>query len=91
MQWPLTGLHEFIERQEYDAPDIMIGAYPHKGFDLTTFSVPRAKSARPTDEGDVLDLGNSAFEVLHLPGHFPASIDLWEKSTGTLFSGDAIY
>jgi glyoxylase-like metal-dependent hydrolase (beta-lactamase superfamily II) len=43
------------------------------------------------DEGDVLDLGNSAFEVLHLPGHSPGSIGLWEKATGILFSGDAIY
>jgi len=29
--------------------------------------------------------------VLHLSGHSPGSIGLWEKSTGTLFSGDAIY
>ena len=32
-----------------------------------------------------------AFEVLHLPGHSPGSIALWEAKTGTLFSGDAIY
>jgi len=29
--------------------------------------------------------------VLHLPGHSPGSIGLWEAATGTLFSGDAIY
>jgi glyoxylase-like metal-dependent hydrolase (beta-lactamase superfamily II) len=28
---------------------------------------------------------------MHLPGHSPGSIGLWEQSTGTLFSGDAIY
>jgi glyoxylase-like metal-dependent hydrolase (beta-lactamase superfamily II) len=43
------------------------------------------------DEGDVIDLGNRHFEVLHLPGHSPGSIGLWEASTGTLFSGDSIY
>ena len=32
-----------------------------------------------------------AFEVLHLPGHSPGSIGLWEKASGTLFSGDALY
>ena len=37
------------------------------------------------------DLGNRSFEVLHLPGHSPGSIGLWEKATGVLFSGDAIY
>lgn len=42
-------------------------------------------------EGDVVDLGDRAFEVLHLPGHSPGSIDLYERSTQTLFSGDAIY
>ena len=42
-------------------------------------------------EGDVVDIGNRHFEVLHLPGHSPGSIGLWEKATGTLFSGDAIY
>ena len=43
------------------------------------------------DEGDVIDLGDRVFEVLHLPGHSPGSIGLWEESTGTLFSGDAVY
>jgi glyoxylase-like metal-dependent hydrolase (beta-lactamase superfamily II) len=43
------------------------------------------------DEGDVIDLGDRAFEVLHLPGHSPGSIGLWESATGTLFSGDALY
>jgi glyoxylase-like metal-dependent hydrolase (beta-lactamase superfamily II) len=30
-------------------------------------------------------------EVLHLPGHSPGSIGLWESRGGILFSGDAIY
>lgn len=54
----------------------------------------RQTAAQPTwllDEGDVIDLGNRQFEVLHLPGHSPGCIGLWEARTGTLFSGDAIY
>jgi glyoxylase-like metal-dependent hydrolase (beta-lactamase superfamily II) len=42
-------------------------------------------------DGDVVDLGDRAFEVLHLPGHSPGSIGLWEASSGVLFSGDALY
>lgn len=42
-------------------------------------------------DGDVLDLGDRQFEVLHLPGHSPGSIGMWESATGILFSGDAIY
>ena len=36
-------------------------------------------------------LGNRHFEVLHLPGHSPGSIGLFEAATETLFSGDAVY
>jgi glyoxylase-like metal-dependent hydrolase (beta-lactamase superfamily II) len=39
----------------------------------------------------VIDLGDRAFEVLHLPGHSPGSIALFERRSGILFSGDAIY
>ncbi|MEL6986020.1 MAG: MBL fold metallo-hydrolase, partial [Actinomycetota bacterium] len=49
------------------------------------------KATRLIEEGDVIDLGDRQLEVLHLPGHSPGSIGLWESATGTLFSGDAIY
>ena len=39
----------------------------------------------------MIDLGDRAFEVLHLPGHSPGSIALWEAATGILFSGDTVY
>ena len=32
----------------------------------------------------VIDLGDRAFEVLHLPGHSPGSIGLWDATSGTL-------
>jgi glyoxylase-like metal-dependent hydrolase (beta-lactamase superfamily II) len=50
-----------------------------------------APATRTVDEGDVIDVGDRRFEVLHLPGHSPGSIGLWEAETGILFSGDAIY
>jgi glyoxylase-like metal-dependent hydrolase (beta-lactamase superfamily II) len=43
------------------------------------------------DEGDRIDLGDRSFEVLHLPGHSPGSIALWEEKSGSLFSGDVVY
>jgi glyoxylase-like metal-dependent hydrolase (beta-lactamase superfamily II) len=46
---------------------------------------------RYIQDGDEIDLGDRCFEVIHLPGHSPGSIGLWEQATGTLFSGDAIY
>ena len=63
--------------------------YPQ--FDPRTYVVRAAPLTGYLDEGDVVDLGDRAFHVLHLPGHSPGSIGLWEKETGILFSGDAIY
>ncbi len=61
------------------------------GVTLESFRQHPAKVTREVIEGDAIDLGDRQFEVLHLPGHSPGSIGLWERSTGTLFSGDAIY
>lgn len=58
------------------------------------FEQYRQQPARVTqliDEGDIVDTGDRAFEVLHLPGHSPGSIGLWDQVSGTLFSGDALY
>lgn len=71
--------------------ETLITALPHAGYKLATYSVRPARPTSIVDEGHVVNLGDRSFEVLHLPGHSPGSIGLWEKQTGTLFSGDAIY
>jgi glyoxylase-like metal-dependent hydrolase (beta-lactamase superfamily II) len=76
---------------DYEASGPLITALPHEGYDRTSFRLRPAPGARAVREGDVVDLGDRAFEILHLPGHSPGGIGLWEKATGTLFSGDAIY
>jgi glyoxylase-like metal-dependent hydrolase (beta-lactamase superfamily II) len=72
-------------------PALFVDAAPPGGIGATAYEVSAAPATRLLAEGDVIDLGDRAFEVLHLPGHSPGSIGLWEPSTGTLFSGDAIY
>ena len=57
---------------------------------IRTRCIPRRSRAQSAD-GDVVDTGDRAFVVLHLPGHTPGSIGLWDEVSGTLFSGDAIY
>lgn len=69
----------------------IITALPSAGYDLAAYRLEDAPVTEIVTEGDVVDIGNRAFEVLHLPGHSPGSIGLWEAKTGTLFSGDAIY
>jgi len=85
---------EFVDdlRRSGDLPPdpLFVTALP-VGYQLDSFSQAPATITKLVDEGDVVDLGDRYFEVLHLPGHSPGSIGLWEAATGTLFSGDAVY
>ncbi len=69
----------------------LIDALPHAGYDLASYRLLPAPATRLLREGDLVDLGDRAFEVLLLPGHSPGGIALWEAATGTLFAGDVIY
>ncbi len=79
------------ELSGYDPPEALLTALPHEGFDPAAYRVQPVTPALLLEEGDVLDLGERKLEVLHLPGHTPGEIGLWEDETGTLFSGDCVY
>jgi glyoxylase-like metal-dependent hydrolase (beta-lactamase superfamily II) len=69
----------------------MFEGEPVADFDVTTYCVRAAPATRTLQDGDIIDLGDRAFEVVHVPGHSPGSIALWEAATATLFSGDTVY
>lgn len=71
--------------------EYLINAVPSRDFDIDSYAVTSAEVTRTVEEGDVIDLGDRVFEILHLPGHSSGSIGLWDQKTGTLFSGDALY
>lgn len=75
----------------YETGGPALTALPEPGYELSAWQIRQATVTRELEDGDVIDLGNRHFEVLHLPGHSPGSIGLWEAKTGTLFSGDAVY
>ncbi len=75
----------------YDIPQLFVDAVPPGGLGATIISRDPAPATRLLLEGDIVDTGDRSFEVLHLPGHSPGSIGLWEAATGILFSGDAVY
>lgn len=85
------ALLESIRAAGYDVPPHLFTAVPSDAYDPLAYRVLPAPATRTVDEGDAIDIGGRRFEVLHLPGHSPGSIGLWEAETGTLFSGDAIY
>lgn len=75
----------------YEIGDLLLDAVPPDGPGTAIYEVAAAAPTLLVEDGDVIDLGDRVFEVMHLPGHSPGSIGLWEAATGVLFSGDAIY
>ncbi len=69
----------------------MFESLPPGGFDAAEYRVRAAPATRLLEHGDVVDLGDRQFEVLHVPGHSPGSIALWDRAAGLLLSGDAVY
>lgn len=69
----------------------MFTALPPGGYEQSKYEVTPAPATSLVEHGDVIDLGDRVFKVIHTPGHSPGSIALWEERTGILFSGDAVY
>ncbi len=64
---------------------------PPEPYQSATYTVKGAPATRILQDGDIIDLGDRHFEVIHTPGHSPGGIALWEAATGVLISGDIVY
>jgi glyoxylase-like metal-dependent hydrolase (beta-lactamase superfamily II) len=71
--------------------EFMVEAVPFAGYNPESYQRAPVTPTWLVSEGDIVGTGDREFEVLHLPGHSPGSIALWQRSSGSLFSGDAIY
>jgi glyoxylase-like metal-dependent hydrolase (beta-lactamase superfamily II) len=88
---PESLLQTFLDAGYPPIGELLIEALPHPGYDPASYLLPGAPATGLLHEGDVVDLGDRRYEVLHLPGHSPGGIGLYEGATGTLFAADAIY
>jgi glyoxylase-like metal-dependent hydrolase (beta-lactamase superfamily II) len=70
---------------------VALKGVPHDGFDPGGWTTPAVTATSFLGEGDVVDLGDRSFVVLHTPGHTAGSICLLDERDGILFSGDAVY
>ena len=49
---------------------------------------PYQAETLPLEDGHVFDLGGRLIDVLHTPGHTAGSVSLFDRETGSLFTGD---
>lgn len=71
--------------------DDIFDVLPPEPYASASYAVRPARPTRVLDDGDIIDLGDRHFEVIHTPGHSPGGIALWEPARGILFSGDIVY
>ena len=83
-----AGLEDEIRWYGYEPPELAITALPWEGFDVAGWRTPAIEPTRLLRDGDVVDLGDRAFEVLHVPGHTAGSLALWDPRARVLFTGD---
>ena len=72
-------------------PDDDFEALPYEGFSADAYAVAACPQAQRLQHGDVIDLGDRAFEVHHLPGHSSGSVGLFDARAAQFFSGDVVY
>lgn len=71
--------------------DAIFDRLPPEPYQSEQYVVPPAPATGLVADGDVIDIGDRHFEIIHTPGHSPGGIALWEAATGILFSGDIVY
>ncbi|MBA2946739.1 MBL fold metallo-hydrolase [Streptomyces himalayensis] len=70
---------------------VLLDAVPEESYDWGAYELRPVVPTRELAEGDVIDLGDARWEVLHLPGHTPGSVAIFEPEQKLLFSGDVVY
>lgn len=78
----------------FDA-DLVAERFPGTRFRILDFyaafcPISQTEPDRTVTEGDRIECGDYAFEVLHTPGHHPGHISLYERQLGLLFVGDMV-
>lgn len=88
---PETLLQTFLDAGYPPIGETLIEGLPFEGYDPESYRLKGAAATGLLNHGDTVDLGDRRYEVLHLPGHSPGGIGLFEAETGILFAADAIY
>jgi glyoxylase-like metal-dependent hydrolase (beta-lactamase superfamily II) len=85
------GAEEMFAAYGLPVPESILRAVPADDFDAEGWVSPGAEPTSFVEDGDILDLGERTIEVLHVPGHTPGSVALWDGERALLFTGDTLY
>jgi glyoxylase-like metal-dependent hydrolase (beta-lactamase superfamily II) len=96
-EWAIRKLTEGIASGEgggfvsyWDQLTPQSGKRPPDSFDPQTFSIPPfpRENISFLEDGDIVDLGNRRFRVIHTTSHSPDGLALYDEDNKTLFGGD---
>src|SRR6266404_3690676 len=82
----LTGAKFGIHRES--APLLTLPQARYFGLDL---DIKPTKPDFFLEEGEILEVGDLRFEILHCPGHCPGSVVLFERNARVAFVGDVLF
>lgn len=86
-----AGAERMFADYRLPVPELLIDALPATSFEVDAWVSPGAEPSSFVADGDAIDLGDRTLRVLHVPGHTPGSVALWEEATGLLLTGDMLY
>jgi hydroxyacylglutathione hydrolase len=66
-------------------------AAPSSSMGTLPFTIAPSKPDSVLDEGDVVELGEHCFTVMHLPGHEPSHIALYSEPDRVFLGGDVLF
>ena len=62
-----------------------------EGLTPESFHIPPFNVTKWLKDGDIIDLGGKALEVIYTPGHSPDSICILDRDSGLFWTGDIFY
>lgn len=61
------------------------------GITFADMSMPDINDVKYIKDGDIIELGEISFEVMHTPGHSEGCVSLIDKKNKMVFSGDTLF
>ena len=87
---PLSLLNTHADRDHIGSNEQFEAFYMHPAEEPVYRRSGKPGSIIPIGDGDLLDLGQRALRIIHLPGHTPGSIAVLDVQNRALISGDPI-